>query len=143
MLAAKIGGSIEHWFNNHFLTHPVSSRPLLLILDGHKTHYQPHVCQEAKMQSDNLLSSPHSMHVSQPLDTCVFKPLKTEWNKATHMFQSKNPRVQITKYNFPRLLEEAWKNANICAGFRNADIHPLNKDKVQPTIENDKLLTDE
>ena len=23
-------------------------RPLLLILDGHKTHYQPHVCQEAK-----------------------------------------------------------------------------------------------
>ena len=38
----------EHWFNNHFLTHAVSSRPLLLILDGHKTHYQPHVCQEAK-----------------------------------------------------------------------------------------------
>ena len=49
----------EHWFNNHFLTHAVSSRPLLLILDGHKTHYQPHVCQEAKkMQSDNLLSPP-------------------------------------------------------------------------------------
>ena len=38
----------EYWFNNHFLTHAVSSRPLLLILDGHKTHYQPHVCQEAK-----------------------------------------------------------------------------------------------
>ena len=38
----------EHWFNNHFLTHAVSSRPLLLILDGHKTHYQPHICQEAK-----------------------------------------------------------------------------------------------
>ena len=38
----------EHWFNNHFLTHAVSSRPLLLILDGHKTHYQPKVCQEAK-----------------------------------------------------------------------------------------------
>ena len=68
------------------------------------------------MQSDNLLSPPHSTHVSQPLDTCVFKPLKTEWNKATHMLQLKNPGVQITKYNFPRLL---WKNAmlssNICA----------------------------
>ena len=38
----------EHWFDKHFLTHAVSSRPLLLILDGHKTHYQPHVCQEAK-----------------------------------------------------------------------------------------------
>ena len=83
------------------------------------------------MRSDNLLSSPHSTHVSQPLDTCMFKPLKTEWNKATHMFQSKNPRVQITKYNFPRILKEAWENAmlssNICPGFRNADIYPLDR----------------
>ena len=58
-----------------------------------------------------------------------------------HMFQSKNPGVQITKYNFPRLLKEAWENAmlssNICAGFRNAGIYPLNK---QPAIENEELL---
>ena len=136
----------EHWFNNHFLTHAVSSRPLLLILDGHKTHYQPHVCQEAKKHKVIIFClPPHSTHVSQPLDTCVFKPLKTEWNKATHMFQSKNPGVQITKYNFPRLLKEAWENAmlssNICAGFRNAGIYPLNRDKVRPTIENDEVLT--
>ena len=70
---------------------------------------------------------------------CVFKPLKTEWNKATHTFQSRNPGVQIPKYNFPRLLEEAWENAN--AGFRNAGIYPLNRDKVRPTLENDDLLT--
>ena len=38
--------SFEHWFDNHFLIHAVSSRPLLLILDGHS--YQPHTCQEAK-----------------------------------------------------------------------------------------------
>ena len=93
------------------------------------------------MRSDNLLSSPNSTHVSQPLDTCVFKPLKTEWNKVS----IKNTGVQITKYNFPRLLKEAWENAmlssNICAGFRNAGIYPLNKDKVRLTIENDELLT--
>ena len=117
----------ELWFNNHFLTHAVSSRPLLLILDGHKTHYQPKVCQEAKKRKVIIFClPPHSTHVSQPLDTCVFKPLKTEWNKATHTFQSRNPGVQITKYNFPRLLKEAWENAmlssNICVGFRNAGI---------------------
>ena len=89
------------------------------------------------MQSDNLLSSPHSTHVSQPLDMCVFKPLKTEWNKATHMFQSKNPGVQITKYNFPRLLKEAW---DFQTTFVQAGIYPLNRDKVQPTIENDEYL---
>ena len=136
----------KHWFNNHFLTHAVSSRPLLLILDGHKTYYQPHICQEAKKRKVIIFClPPHSTHVSQPLDTCVFKPLKTEWNKATHMFQSKNPGVQITKYNFPRLLKEAWENAmlssNICGGFRNAGIYPLNREKVRPTIENDELLS--
>ena len=45
------------------------------------------------------------------------------------MLQSINPGVQITKYNFPRLLKEAWVNAmlsnNICAGFRNAGIYSL------------------
>ena len=136
----------EHWFINHFLTHAVSSRPLLLILDGHKTHYQLHVCQEARKQEVIIFClPPHSTHVSQPLDTCVFKPLKTEWNKAMHILQSKNPGAQITKYNFPRLLKEAWENAmlskNICSGFRNAGIYPINRDKVRPTIENDELLT--
>ena len=29
---------------------------------------------------------------------------------------------------------------NICAGFRNAGIYPLIRDKVRPTIENDELL---
>ena len=60
------------------------------------------------------------------------------------MFQSKNPGVQITKYNFLRLLKEAWENAmlssNICIGFRNAGVYPLNKDKVRPAIENEELL---
>ena len=31
--------------------------------------------------------------------------------------------------------------AIFAAGFRNAGIYPLNKDKVRPTIENDELLT--
>ena len=52
--------------------------------------------------------------------------------------------MQITKYNFPRLLKEAWVNAmlssNICAGFSNAGIYTLKKDKVRPTIENEELL---
>ena len=50
--------------------------------------------------------------------------------------------VKITKYNFSRLLKEAWEKAmvptNIIAGFRNAGIYPFNTDKVQPTIENDR-----
>ena len=78
------------------------------------------------------------MHISQPLDTCMFKPLETEWNKATHMFQSKNLGYRSQNIAIKRGMGEC---SNICAGFRNAGIYPLNKEKVQPTIENDELLT--
>ena len=41
-------GSTVIYLSIGLTTHAVSSRPLILILDGHKTHYQPHGCQEAK-----------------------------------------------------------------------------------------------
>ena len=41
----------ESWLSNHFLHHAVSARPLLLLLDGHSTHYQPNVVQYAKKES--------------------------------------------------------------------------------------------
>jgi len=30
----------EDWFSKHFVSHAPSSRPLLLLLDGHSSHYQ-------------------------------------------------------------------------------------------------------
>ena len=92
------------WIEEHFLLLAVSSRPLLLILDG---HYQPSTVQLAK---DNQIIMfclpPHSTHASQPLDTAVFNPLKRNWNDAVHVFLSQNPG-KVTKYNFPVLLKEA------------------------------------
>ena len=38
----------ESWLSGHFLKHAVCERPLLLLLDGHSTHYQPEVVQNAK-----------------------------------------------------------------------------------------------
>ncbi|XP_065915821.1 uncharacterized protein [Dysidea avara] len=135
------------WLKYHFLQYAVSNRPLLLILDGHKTHYNLEVCEYAKEQGVIMFClPPHSTHVSQPLDTCVFKPLKSEWNKVAHNFQAKNPGARISKYNFPSLLKEAWEKAmissNICVGFRNSGIYPFDPDKIRPTIENMESETD-
>lgn len=136
----------ERWLKDHFLKYAVSRRPLLLILYGHKTDYQPSICQYAKDHDVIMFClTPHSTHMSQPLDTCVFKPLKTQWNKAVHTFQTKNLGVQITKYNFPFLLNEAWNKAmnadNICSGFRDAGIYPLNQENIKATIENEDSET--
>jgi len=34
------------WLSGHFLTHAIGARPLLLLLDGHSSHYQPLLIEE-------------------------------------------------------------------------------------------------
>jgi len=67
----------EGWLVKHLLKHAVAGRPLLLVLDGHSTHYQP---ETIKYAHDNgvimMCLPPHTTHESQPLDASVFKPLK-------------------------------------------------------------------
>jgi hypothetical protein len=46
----------EAWLSEHFPECAVSTRPLLLLLDGHSTHYQPEVLRVAKEQDFYALS---------------------------------------------------------------------------------------
>ena len=64
----------------HFIVNAVPGRPLLLLLDGHSTHYQPDVVHFAKDHEIIMLClPPHTKHEVQPLDYSVFKPLKAQW----------------------------------------------------------------
>ena len=75
----------EGWFVEHFLENAVSARPLLLLLDGHSTHYQPQVIRFAMERGCIMLClPPHTTHESQPLDVGVFAPLKTQWRQVCH-----------------------------------------------------------
>ena len=55
------------WLTDHFLQFAVAARPLLLVLDGHSSHYQPELVQYAK-EKDVILFClpPHTTHESQP-----------------------------------------------------------------------------
>ena len=67
----------ENWLVSHFLRYAPPVRPLLLLLDGHSSHYSPSaICIAAKEQP------PHTSHISQPLDRGCFGPLKVAWRKA-------------------------------------------------------------
>ena len=71
------------WFSMHFLKHAVPSRPLLLLLDGHSSHYTLELIQTAAKKDVVIFClSPHTTADSQPLDTSVFGPLKTYWSQA-------------------------------------------------------------
>ena len=66
------------WFKHHFLLHAPSARPLLLLLDGHASHYNPGVLRIAA-EEDIILFLPATSytHLLQPLDNGLFSSIKS------------------------------------------------------------------
>ena len=55
------------WLSNHFLKYAIASRPLLLLLDGHSSHYNPEAIRHAKENEVILFTLvPHTTHEMQP-----------------------------------------------------------------------------
>jgi len=128
------------FLTKHFISNAVSHRPLLLLLDGHSTHFDPQSIEFAKDHGIIIFClPPHTTHVCQPLDCSLFKPLKAQWKTECHKFYQKNPGLVISKYNFCSVFREAWLKAitpsNVVAGFRKAGIFPMNRQKVLSSIE--------
>ena len=126
----------ESWLCDHFLKHAVSDRPLLLLLDGHSTHYQLEVIRYARQQKVLMLClPPHTTHESQPLDCTVFSPFKTQWRTVCHEFFQANPGKVITNFNFVSLFTKAWTQgvtpANLVAGFKSCGVYPLDSSAIQ------------
>ena len=77
----------ESWFTEMFLPNAVAARPLLLLLDGHSSHYQPDVIHLAIEHEVLILClPPHTTHATQPLDCGVFSPFKAQWSTVCHEF---------------------------------------------------------
>ena len=59
----------DGWFIKHFLKHAPASRPLLLLLDGHSSHFCPDTVRLAAKEKVILFAlPPNTTHLSQPLD---------------------------------------------------------------------------
>ena len=89
------------WLTNHQLKHAVGARPLLVLLYGHSSHYQPDLIRYAR-EHDIILFClpPHTSHESQPLDVSVFRPLKNNWQDVCHDYMQSNPGKVVTSNNF-------------------------------------------
>ena len=63
----------KKWLFHHILYHAGSNRPLLLLLDGHSSHYNLEAVELAR-KNDVIIFTlvPHTTHEMQPLDTTVF-----------------------------------------------------------------------
>ena len=125
------------WFTSHFLKYAPSARPLLLLMDGHSTHYSPDTIEiAAKQRVLIFILPPNTTHLSQPLDKGCFGPLKKEWQRVCHEFMTLNPGKVVTRHSFSKLFGEAWMSSmsvkNIMSGFSVTGIYPLDRKKLSP-----------
>ena len=140
----------ENWFTQHFLIHAPPARPLLLLLDGHSTHYHPGFIRKAAHEQVVVFClPPNTTHLLQPLDKGAFGPLKTYWNQECQKFLRENPGQVMTDYSFMKVFSKAWYQAmtipNVMAAFRTTGIYPFCPTKVSATDTTnkcDELLKD-
>lgn len=103
------GESFFEYISNVFIKYLDDSnipRPVVLFLDGHKSHLTFHLsklCQENKIHLVALY--PNSMHILQPLDVALFSPLKKRWKKLTHQWRLDHEFKEITKADVPSALK--------------------------------------
>ena len=117
------GEVFDSWFFPHFLVHAPAVRPLLLLFDGHSTHYNPSfVCKAAQEKVIVFCLPPNTVHITQPLD------------KAVHRHIQMNPGKVVTQYEFMDLFSRVWCKAmtapNIMSAFRTTGVYAYNRQAV-------------
>ena len=84
------------WFQ-FFLQNIPTTRPVLLLQDGHSSHISIELIELARQNDVHLLCFPaHTTHILQPLDVGVFKSFKANFSKACHKYIIKHPGRVIT-----------------------------------------------
>lgn len=102
-----IVNGVNPWLENNII-----KKPVLLFVDGHKSHLTMDL---SKFCSENQITlyalPPNTTHVLQPADVSVFKPLKSEWKKTIRIWQNtpENLNSCLTKVTFCPLLENVLR----------------------------------
>ena len=118
-------------FSHHFLRYAPAAKDLLLLMDGHSSHYCLDTIRLAAEEGVTLfMLPPNTTHLTQPLDKGIFGPLKMRWQEACHEYLRAHPGRVVTRFEFSELLSKAWLSTmtvqNIIASFRTTGVFPLN-----------------
>ena len=127
----------HQWFLNHLLKYASPKRPIILIMDGHSSHYCPATIKVAAEHRVILFTlPPNTTHLTQPPERACFAPLKNAWREIHHILLTNNPGSRMTHNDFSALFAQAWFKsmtmANIIAGFRVTGIFPFQRMSLEP-----------
>ncbi|KAE8749581.1 hypothetical protein FOCC_FOCC003569 [Frankliniella occidentalis] len=125
---------IGNCFNSHLIQNKIQ-RPVILFMDGHKTHLTRQVsllC--AELQIILIALYPNTTRILQPCDVALFHPIKSGWNKAVAAWRMKNPLEAVTKSHVAPILATVLDSKDLkttCQnGFRVTGLCPWNPDAV-------------
>lgn len=124
------GEIFKEWFVRHFLVYAPAGRPLLLLVDGHSSHFNPAFIREAANHGVVVFCQPpNTTHVSQPLDSTCFRSLKAFWIDTCDECMCQNPGKVVTLYQFSKLFASAFfmkamTPRNISSSFRVTGVFP-------------------
>lgn len=151
MYAATKNGWMEEptffmWFSKMFIPHVEKTRTELgmeekfaiLFFDGHSSHISLRIVKLAIDNNIKLVKFPsHLTDKIQPLDTCVFGPVKTDWAKL--LIEHGKSRMgrgpcHMTKNEFATLIGQLWRTIsekNCQRGFIATGLFPLSTEVVK------------
>lgn len=99
---------MSNHFNN-YLDAKNLQRPVILFVDGHRTHLSPEVSTFCSENQIVLIAiRPNSTHLLQPADVSVFRPLKAGWSVIARKWRIDHYTKEVTRKPFAPLLKEAF-----------------------------------
>ncbi|XP_072400806.1 uncharacterized protein [Diabrotica undecimpunctata] len=110
--------------------------PVILYLDGHKSHVTlplTDYCREKQIILISLL--PNSTHILQPLDVGLFKSLKMKWKTDVQNFKIQNNYKHLGKDTFASVLQNALSSITnvediFKKSFKVCGLCPFNADNI-------------
>lgn len=118
-----------------FLKTKAIQLPVILFLDGHKSHLTMELSELCRNNQIILISLlPNATHILQPLDVAVFGPMKIQWKTITRQWRVDHDGIEISKFNVPEALDcfitDNKMAANVVSGFRCTGLCPFDPDRV-------------
>jgi hypothetical protein len=131
------GWTNEQIFNlwmDHFISHTNAYlKPILLLVDGHGSHYFPTALEKAIAANISVIVFPsHCTHVLQPLDVGIFQNFKRSFKARLQAYLKEHQDIKKNKIaEFIKVArEKAFTKNCITRAFRDAGIWPLNPEAV-------------
>ena len=127
-----IANNVNVWIDEQNIT-----RPVILFIDGHKSHLTKEISEFCHSNKIILYAlPPNTTHIMQPADVSVFKPLKSKWKHTVRQWLNKedNSNSSVTKINFAPLLQDVVKDPTLISsiknGFRKCGLFPFDPNLV-------------